>query len=50
MLLEVVADWGKGVHVQNFKLEWRDPTKIVQSYITYEGIFSPVFKYHIRFL
>ena len=26
---DVVADWGKGVHIQNFKPEWREPIKIV---------------------
>ena len=50
LLPEVEADWGKGVHVQNFKPEWREPISILQSYITCEGIFSFVFKYHIRFL
>ena len=34
LLPEVEADWGKGVHVQNFKPEWRDPFMILQSYIT----------------
>ena len=50
LLPDVVADWGKGVHIQNFKPEWRAPIKILQSYITCEGRFASVFKYHIRFL
>ena len=50
LLRDVVADWGKGVHIQNFKPEWRDPIKILQSYITCEGRYAFVFKYHIRFL
>ena len=29
LLPEVVADWGKGVHVQNFKPEWREPINIL---------------------
>ena len=43
-------EWGKGVQLDKFKPEWRETIKILQSYITCEGIFSMVFKYHIRFL
>ena len=50
LLPNVVADWGKGVHIQKFKPEWRDPINILKSYITYEGRYASVFKYHIRFL
>ena len=50
LLPDVVEDWGKGVPIQKFKLEWIEPIKILQSYITCEGIFSFVFKYHFRFL
>ena len=50
MFPEVQADWGKGVHVQNFKPKCREPIKILQSYITCKGIFSSIFKYHIMFL
>ena len=50
MLPKVEADWGKGVHVQNFKPNWRDPIRILQSYITCEGRFASIFMYHIRFL
>ena len=46
---DVVADWGKGVPIQKFKPEWIEPIKIIQSYITCEGRFSFVFKYHFRF-
>ena len=42
--------WGKGVHVHNFKPKWREPIRILQIYVTYEGIFAYVFKYHIIFL
>ena len=35
----VVADWGKGVPIQNSKLEWIKPIKILQSYVTCEGRF-----------
>ena len=50
LLLGVVADWGKGVPIQNFKLEWIEPIKVLQSYVTCEGRFAFVFKYHFRFL
>ena len=50
LLLDVVADWGKGVHIQNFKPEWREPINILHSYVTYDGRYASVFKYHIRFL
>ena len=50
LLLDVVADWGKGVQIQKFKPKWIDPIKILQIYITCEGRFAFVFKYHFRFL
>ena len=50
LLLGVVADWGKGVSIQNFKPEWIEPIKILQIYVTCEGRFAFVFKYHFRFL
>ena len=50
LLPEVKADWGKGVHVHNFKPKWREPIRILQIYVTYEGRFAYVFKYHIIFL
>ena len=34
LLPNVVADWGKGVHIHKFKPEWRKSIKIMQSYIT----------------
>ena len=48
LLPGVVADWGKGVPIQNCKPEWIEPIKILQSYITCEGRFAFVFKYHFR--
>ena len=36
----VVVDEGKGVPIQNFKPEWIEPIKILQSYITCEGRFA----------
>ena len=48
LLPGVVADWGKGVPIQNFKLEGIEPIKILQSYVTCEGRFAFVFKYHFR--
>ena len=50
LLPNVVADWGKGFHIQKFKPEWREPIKILQTYITCEGRYASIFKYHIRFL
>ena len=49
LLLDVVVDWGKGVPIQKFKPGWIEPIKILQSYITCEGRFAFVFKYHFRF-
>ena len=43
-------DWSKGVHLENFKPEWREAICIVQSYITCDDRFASIFKYHIRFL
>ena len=28
LLPNVVVVWGKGVHIQNLKLEWREPIKV----------------------
>ena len=50
MLPNVVADWGKGAHIQKFKPEWREPIKILQSYVTCEERYVFVFKYNFRFL
>ena len=50
LLPNVVADWGKGVHIHKFKPEWREPIKILQSYVTCEGRYTFVFKYHFGFL
>ena len=47
LLPGVVADWGKGVPIQNFKPKWIEPIKILQSYVTCEGRFAFVFKYHL---
>ena len=43
-------NWGKGIHLNNVKPEWRDILNIIQHYITYEGHFAIVSKYHLRFL
>ena len=43
-------DWSKGVHLANFKPKWREVIGIIQSYITCDGKFASVFKYHVRFL
>ena len=36
--------------MDKFKPEWREVIGILQSYITCEGRFALVFKYHVRFL
>ena len=46
----MVAYWGKEVHIQKFKPKQIEPIKILQSYITCEGRFAFLFKYHFRFL
>ena len=43
-------DWGKGIHLDKFKPECKEAIGILQSYVTCEGSFALVFKYHIMFL
>ena len=51
LLPEIEAlDWGKGVQLDKLKPKWKEVIKILQSYITCEGRFALVFKYHIMFL
>ena len=50
LLPGIVPDWGKGVPIHNFRPEWVEPIKVLQSYITCEGRYAFVFKYHFRFL
>ena len=51
LLPEIEAlDQGKGVQFDKFKTEWRELIGILKSYITCEGRFDLVFKYHISFL
>ena len=42
--------WGKGIHQNFLKEEWREVLSIIQRYIISEGIFSIVYMYHLRFL
>ena len=46
----IIPDWSKGVLIQNFRAEWVEPIKVLQSYITYEGRYALVYKYHFGFL
>ena len=46
----IIPDWSKGVLIQNFRDEWVEPIKVLQNYITCEGRYAYVFKYHFRFL
>ena len=50
LLPDIIPDWSKGVLIQNFRDEWVEPIKVLQSYITYEGRYAFVYKYHFRFL
>ena len=50
LLPGIVLDWGKGVPIHNFRPEWVEPIKVLQSYITCEGRYAFIFKYHFRFL
>jgi hypothetical protein len=42
--------WGKGIKRSWLKNEWNEVLKMVQRYITYEGRFSIILLYHMRFL
>ena len=50
LLPGITPDWSKGVLIQNFRDEWVEPIKFLQSYITCEGRYAFVNKYHFRFL
>ena len=50
LLPNITPDWSKGILIQNFRSEWVEPIRILQSYITCEGRYAYVFKYHFRFL
>ena len=44
LLPNVTPDWSKGILIQNFKSEWVETIRILQSYITCEGRYAYVFK------
>ena len=46
----ITPNWSKGILIPNFRDEWVEPINVLQSYITYEGRYAYVFKYHFRFL
>ena len=50
LLPNITPDWSKGILIQNFRSEWVEPIRILQSYITCEGRYAFVYKYHFRFL
>jgi len=50
LLPNVIPNWSKGIPIQSFRKEWIEPLRILQSYVTCEGRYSFVFKYHFRFL
>ena len=37
LLPNVTLDWSKGILIRNFRSEWVEPIRILQSYITCEG-------------
>ena len=37
LLPNVTPDWSKGILIQNFRKEWIEPIRILQSYVTCEG-------------
>ena len=43
-------DWRKWIHLNKVREEWRDVLSIIQCYVTYEGMFTTVYKYHLRFI
>ena len=50
LLPDVTPDWNKGIVIHKFRSEWVEPIRVLQSYITCEGRYAFVFKYHFRFL
>ena len=50
LLPNVIPDWNKGIPIQNLRKEWIEPIRVLQSYVTCEGRYAYVFKYHFRFL
>ena len=50
LLPAIIPNWSKKVLIQNFRDEWVGSIKVLQSYITCEGRYAYVFKYHFRFL
>ena len=43
-------DWSKGICQNSLKEEWREVLSIIQRYVTYEGRFTTLYRYHLRFL
>ena len=42
--------WKNGIHVRKIKPNWKIPLEMVQNYITCEGRYDRVLKYHLRLL
>ena len=49
LLPDVTPDWNKGIVIHKFRSEWVEPIRVLQSYITCEGRYAFVFKYHFIF-
>ena len=43
-------DWKNGIHVSKIKPSWKIPLEMVQNYITCDGRYDRVLKFHLRFL
>ena len=43
-------DWKNGVHVSKIKPEWRVPLEVIQNYITCDGRYDRVLKFHFKLL
>ena len=50
LLPDVTPNWNKGIVIHKFRSEWVEPIRVLQSYITCEGRYAFVFKYHFIFL
>ena len=50
LLPNITPNWNKGILIQNFRKEWVGPIRVLQSYVTCEGRYAYVYKYHFRFL
>ena len=43
-------DWKNGVHVSKMNPRWKIPLEMIQNYITCDGRYDIVLKFHLKFL